>query len=78
MLVRLSRLLPASIIIAFHGFEINTVVEHATRGGRGGGGGGKIDSTTRFDVRLECAAKVEIIDRQKWAQIFNLETRDVI
>lgn len=62
MLVRLSRLLAGSIIIAFHGFEINTVVEHA-RGEGGGGGQGKIDPT-RFDpVQLECAPKVEIIGR---------------
>lgn len=60
MLVRLSRLLAGSIIIAFHGFEINTVVEHARGEGEGEG---KIDPT-RFDpVQLECAPKVEIIGR---------------
>lgn len=74
MLVRLSRLLPASIIIAFHGFEINTVVEHATQGK----GKEEERSIRRPALTSECAAKVEIIDRQKWAQIFNLETRDVI
>lgn len=68
--VRSTRLPSGAIIIAFHGFEINTVVEHAREEGRGK----KIDPT-RFDVELECASKVwnnRPIDRQKWD--FNFET----